>query len=206
MRLISDGADVVALQEAPLWSLPRLGAWSGMRSFAAPTKRALLGPTARPIQRAHAGLVRSPLTGQASVLLVAPGPEIDARGSGVLNPERRGERRVWQWVRMRADDRELLVANVHASVDEESAVAEIARVAVLLGMHAGEAACAVLGDLNVPGLGLPGMSAPLPGIDQILVRGVELVEGPAPWPEDRRAHAGRLLSDHAPVEAAVEWS
>jgi hypothetical protein len=54
------------------------------------------------------------------------------------------------------------------------------------------------------GTGLPGFSQPLPGIDQILVRGLELVEGPSPWPNERRRSRGWLLSDHAPVEAVVK--
>jgi hypothetical protein len=48
-------------------------------------------------------------------------------------------------------------------------------------------------------------SAPIRGIDQILVRGFELVRGPEPWPEERRRIGNHLLSDHAPVEAALAW-
>jgi endonuclease/exonuclease/phosphatase family metal-dependent hydrolase len=50
-----------------------------------------------------------------------------------------------------------------------------------------------------------GFSPPLPGsIDQILVRGLELRDGPSAWPLERRTVDGRVLSDHAPVEAVVE--
>jgi hypothetical protein len=50
-----------------------------------------------------------------------------------------------------------------------------------------------------------GFSPPLAGsIDQIFVRGLTLREGPSAWPLERRVVDGRVLSDHAPVEAVVE--
>jgi endonuclease/exonuclease/phosphatase family metal-dependent hydrolase len=50
-----------------------------------------------------------------------------------------------------------------------------------------------------------GFSPPLAGsIDQILVRGLALRDGPSAWPLERRVVGGRVLSDHAPVEAIVE--
>jgi hypothetical protein len=62
----------------------------------------------------------------------------------------------------------------------------------------------VAGDANLrPPYGVEGFSAPLAGsIDQILVRGLPS-SPPAAWPPERRTVGGRLLSDHAPVEAAV---
>jgi endonuclease/exonuclease/phosphatase family metal-dependent hydrolase len=47
-----------------------------------------------------------------------------------------------------------------------------------------------------------GFSAPAPGIDQVLVRGLPATP-PFIWPEERRRIDGRLLSDHAPVELTV---
>ncbi len=47
-----------------------------------------------------------------------------------------------------------------------------------------------------------GFSAPVPGIDQILVRGLPS-GAPVVWPEERRRLEGRLLSDHAPVELII---
>ena len=41
------------------------------------------------------------------------------------------------------------------------------------------------------------------GIDQVIVRGAS-VAGVMRWPADRRRIDGRLLSDHAPVEARVK--
>jgi endonuclease/exonuclease/phosphatase family metal-dependent hydrolase len=40
------------------------------------------------------------------------------------------------------------------------------------------------------------------GIDHVLVRGLSAGE-PQAWPDERRVRAGRLLSDHAPVEVEV---
>jgi len=203
IRLVSeDEPDVIALQEIPLWGLSRLAAWSGMRAFGAPTKRALFGPLAGGLHRLDAKRVRSHLTGQANALLV--GGRLEASAPRAARISRRGELRVCQLLQVAAEGRTLLVANVHLTAgDEAAAGAELERVAALV---AGEEACAALGDTNVPGAGLPGFSAPIPGIDQILVRGLDLVEGPAPWLDARRRSSARLLSDHAPVEAVVSWT
>jgi endonuclease/exonuclease/phosphatase family metal-dependent hydrolase len=48
-----------------------------------------------------------------------------------------------------------------------------------------------------------GFSEPIPWIDQVLVRGAKSSR-PEPWPKKRRRLAGRLLSDHAPVETTIE--
>lgn len=203
VRLVTeDGPDIVAFQEVPVWALRRLEAWSGMRAFAAVTKRALLRPVARRLQRLDPRRVRSPLTGQANALLLGARLEVAAPPrSVILNAGSRRERRVCQLLEARAGDRTILVANFHATArDERAALGEVERVAELV---AGTGPCVVLGDFNVPGVGLPGFSGPGPGIDQIIVRGLELVEGPAPWPDARRTVEGLLLSDHAPIEAVI---
>jgi endonuclease/exonuclease/phosphatase family metal-dependent hydrolase len=51
-------------------------------------------------------------------------------------------------------------------------------------------------------LGEWGYSAPGPGIDHVLVRGLPADE-PLTWPEERRRVDGRLVSDHAPVEVTA---
>ena len=62
----------------------------------------------------------------------------------------------------------------------------------------------VAGDANLVAPVADGFSPPLAdSIDQILVRGLELRDGPSAWPLERRIVDGRLLSDHAPVEAVV---
>jgi hypothetical protein len=63
----------------------------------------------------------------------------------------------------------------------------------------------VAGDANLVAPVAEGFCTPLAGsIDQILVRGLEVVDAPTAWPLERRTVAGRVLSDHAPVEAVVE--
>jgi endonuclease/exonuclease/phosphatase family metal-dependent hydrolase len=127
------------------------------------------------------------------------------------------ERRVCEAVRVvLPDSRRALVANLHASslgVDVRIADAEILRAASFADALAepGEL-LVVAGDFNVE----PGASAALealagpewgftpagPGIDHVLVRGAEAAEHHV-WPLERRRVEGRLLSDHAPVEATV---
>ncbi|MBA2474366.1 MAG: endonuclease/exonuclease/phosphatase family protein [Actinobacteria bacterium] len=128
------------------------------------------------------------------------------------------ERRVCQAARVqREDGTTALVANLHATsfgADERLADAELLRAAVFADALArpGEP-CILAGDLNLkagrswtlsdltgPEWGFEGTG---PWIDHVLVRGA----GATPterWPDERRRRAGRLLSDHAPVERRVE--
>jgi hypothetical protein len=63
----------------------------------------------------------------------------------------------------------------------------------------------VAGDANLVAPHADGFSQPLAGsIDQILVRGLTLRDGPFAWAPERHTLAGRVLSDHAPVEVVVE--
>jgi endonuclease/exonuclease/phosphatase family metal-dependent hydrolase len=201
IRLVTaDGPDVVALQEVPVWALPRLERWSGMAVTWAVTKRALLGPLARVLQELSPARVRSALTGQANALLVARRHPVTRSRDVLLARRGRAERRVAQVVDLKADGRPLVVANLHLTTRRpERARAELDRVNALLG----DAPAVVLGDTNLPGAGLEGFSAPLPGIDQILVRGLPLAQPARAWPEERRRVEGRLLSDHPPIEAVI---
>lgn len=201
VRLVTvDGPAVVCLQEVPLWALGRLGEWSGMTASVAGTKRALLGPVARLAQSLDARRVRSPLTGQANAVLVARGLAVASAAAQQVSVL--GERRVCQVLRLRGGAGELLLANVHLSNRDAEARGELERVAALVG---GDGPAVVCGDLNVDRAGIPGFSPPIAGIDQVLVRGLELIRPPARWPDDRRRLGGVLLSDHAPVEAAMIW-
>ena len=126
------------------------------------------------------------------------------------------ERRVCHAVRAQVGGRFFTVANLHASSvrDRRCQDAELLRAAVFADSFAEPGDVLVLaGDFNVvaPGsstleaLSGPewGFSPPIPGLDQILVRGAS-ASTPQRWPEERRRATGRLLSDHAPVETRIE--
>ena len=126
-----------------------------------------------------------------------------------------GERRVCQAVRIDDGERTLVVANLHGSSvpDRRIPDMELLRAATFADAFAEPDEPLVLaGDFNVreetsvtlAQLAGPdwGFSRPIPWLDQILVRGAEATR-PEPWPEERRRVDGRLLSDHAPVEATV---
>ncbi|MGB2876038.1 MAG: endonuclease/exonuclease/phosphatase family protein [Gaiellaceae bacterium] len=188
----------------------------------------------RAVTELHHGVLRSAFTGQANAILLSTDLRPLGSGSIVLNPRafRRAqaralgldrrvllawakERRVCHAVRVEAAGRLLTFANLHASSvsDRRCADAELLRAAVFADSFAEPNDVVVLaGDFNVVGgesetlerLTAPdwGFSAPIPGLDQVLVRGARAHA--ERWPEGRRRVDGRLLSDHAPVEATLE--
>lgn len=209
----ADAPDVVALQEVPMWAVRRLEAWSGMAGAWAMTMPALLGPLARRATDANPVRLRSSLTGQANALLVNPHLPVRRHRRVVLNPGlsrtdwlvRGGQRRVCHAVEVETRAGSLVLANLHASNDPDRKLVaeEIERAARFL---AGAERCVLCGDFNVERHAVPGFSDPIEGIDQILVRGLGLARPPEAWPEKRRRADGALLSDHAPVDAVVEWT
>ncbi len=125
------------------------------------------------------------------------------------------ERRICLAVRVALPDGgTALVGNLHATsfeADHRLADAELRRAAAFLdGLAAPSEPVFLCGDTNVPAarsrtmqdLGAWGYSAPGPGIDHVLVRGLPAAE-PVTWPEERRRVDGRLVSDHAPVEVTA---
>ena len=204
VRLISAGADVVALQEVPAWALRGLEDWSGMAVAGAVARPGHLGAAGRRLTALAPDLFRSFLNGQANALLVS-GSLAFAERQRIVELKRRGvvERRVCHFVRVRAGDRRILLANFHATAHaHDVARGQVERVGTLL---AGDEATIVCGDFNVPRTGVPGFSGPVGGIDQILVRSLTLEAPPERWPpERRRIENGALLSDHPPVEAVVQ--
>jgi endonuclease/exonuclease/phosphatase family metal-dependent hydrolase len=186
--VIGDGPDVVCLQELPVWALRHLERWSGMHAVGAVARRPLLPIGARAVTDLHHGLLRSAVTGEADAILTRE-PAHDL-GEHVVGETKL--RRVAQVVEVG----NVTVVNFHIDGTRE----QFDRVLALAGERS-----AIAGDANLVAPVAEGFSRPLAGsIDQILVRGLELVDGPTAWPLGRRTVAGRVLSDHAPVEAVVE--
>lgn len=211
IRLVTaDAPDVVALQEVPMWAVRRLEDWSGMTASWAMTMPSRLGPLSRRATALDPQRFRSSFSGQANALLVNPHFELGRHRRLVLNEGlsrwnwllHGAQRRVCQALEVEARGVDVVLANLHASnsPDRRLVVAEIERAADLL---AGAARCVLCGDFNLRHHSVPGFTRPIEGIDQLLVRGLEFERGPDVWPEERRRVEGKLLSDHAPVEAVV---
>jgi endonuclease/exonuclease/phosphatase family metal-dependent hydrolase len=206
----ADSPDLVALQEVPLWARGRLEDWTGMAvRWAVTVPAVLLAPLARLVTDLDARRVRSFLTGQANVLLAGPRVELGEQRLLLLNPGvskwdwlfRRGpQQRYVQAVDASAYGRSFVAANVHATNDRTLAPAEVERAAAFV---ADAPSCVLCGDFNLPRHAVAGYSAPIDGIDQVLVRGLELERGPEQWGLERRRVDGRVLSDHPPVEAVI---
>jgi endonuclease/exonuclease/phosphatase family metal-dependent hydrolase len=206
----ADEPDVVCLQEVPVWALTRLAAWSGMAAYGAVAARPRLGSAelGRLVTHLHHGVLRSAVTGQANAILVARRHRVSEARSATISRRGDGERRVCQAVRVEGL---ALVGNFHATGRGALADTQFLRAAAYVDALVRPGEPVVLcGDANVrPGFGVTydelhdwGFSAPAPGIDQVLVRGLASGE-PSIWPEERRRVGGRLLSDHAPVEVLV---
>jgi endonuclease/exonuclease/phosphatase family metal-dependent hydrolase len=212
VRLASlDAPDVVALQEVPLWALGWLERWSGMRAVWSVTVPGFLGPVARFITDLDPVRVRFTAAGQANATLLGPRFEVRDDRTLVLNPEvkrlewlRGGrQRRVCQAVDVELEGKTLTIANLHATNNSDVARVEAGLAADFV---ADAERCILCGDFNVPAYAIQDFSPPIEGIDQILVRGLELTRTPSAWPPERRRVNGGLLSDHAPVEAEVAWT
>jgi endonuclease/exonuclease/phosphatase family metal-dependent hydrolase len=183
-----DGPDVVCLQELPVWALGHLQSWSGMHAYTAVARRPLLPVGARAVTALHHGLLRSAFTGEADAILTRE----PARALGTTVVGDAKLRRIAHAVDLGG----VTVVNFHSDCERE----QFDRVLALAGERS-----IVAGDANLVAPVAEGFSPPLTGsIDQILVRGLALREGPFAWPVERRVLAGRVLSDHAPVEAVVE--
>jgi endonuclease/exonuclease/phosphatase family metal-dependent hydrolase len=183
-----DGADVVCLQELPVWSLRHLERWSGMHACSAVARRPRLPLAARAVTALHHAKLRSALTGEADAILTRE----PARDLGRHVVGDTGLRRIAHAVEIDG----VTVVNFHIDGDR----AQFDRV-----LELAQGSSIVAGDANLVAPAADGFSRPLAGsIDQILVRGLTLLEGPHAWPPERRTRAGRRLSDHSPVEAVVE--
>jgi endonuclease/exonuclease/phosphatase family metal-dependent hydrolase len=183
-----DGPDVVCLQELPVWALRHLGDWSGMHATTAVARRPLLPVGARAVTAVNHGLLRSAVTGEGDAILTTR----PARDLGATVVGHAKLRRIAHAVELDG----VQVVNFHIDGDR----AQLDRVLALADERA-----IVAGDSNLVSPLADGFSAPLAGsIDQIFVRGLTLADAPSAWPVERRTLDGRVLSDHAPVEAVVE--
>jgi endonuclease/exonuclease/phosphatase family metal-dependent hydrolase len=178
VRLASDGADVVCLQEVPVWALDELDDWSGMTAVGDVAQRPHIGPfrssaaLGRLVTELHHGLLRSAFTGQANAILLRPGFRVLEHRSIHLNPRsfRRAqarrlrlslvarlvwakERRVCQAVRVQAEETTLVIGNLHATAyapDRRLADAELLRAAVFVdGLARPDEPVLLCGDFNV---------------------------------------------------------
>jgi endonuclease/exonuclease/phosphatase family metal-dependent hydrolase len=183
-----DGPDIVCLQELPVWALPYLERWSGMHATTAVARKPLLRFGARAVTDLHHGLLRSAVTGEADAILTRePAQDLGSRVMGHVKLRR---------IAHAADAGGVKVVNFHIDGSRE----QFDRVVEFAGARS-----ILAGDANLVAPVADGFSAPLAdSIDQIFVRGLDLVAGPAQWPLEQRVVAGRILSDHAPVEAVVE--
>jgi endonuclease/exonuclease/phosphatase family metal-dependent hydrolase len=169
-----DRPDALLLQEVPLWALPRLADWAGMRAFTEVAARAPLGAgLGGRITELNPGLIRSAVSGQGNAILLDRSLAAFDYHALVLNPRgfRREqalvlglgraarlawakERRVLQAVRFAVPDgRRALVANLHATYyapDRRLGDVELRRAAdfVLALAQPGEIDV-VAGDFNV---------------------------------------------------------
>jgi endonuclease/exonuclease/phosphatase family metal-dependent hydrolase len=225
--------DVVCLQEVPVAALGLLSRWSGMTAVGAVTMPAVGGRLGRRATALHPRRLRSALTGQANAVLLGPRLTVCGYATLVLNPRafRRREaarvdlplasrlgwlrdRRVAQVLRVEQDGETATVVNLHLSslADSRPADAELLRAATFAeGYARPDEPIVIAGDLNLtrcsssflPELESWGFSPAGAWLDHVLVRGVTVLRGPAPWPDERRRLGDRVLSDHAPVEAEM---
>jgi endonuclease/exonuclease/phosphatase family metal-dependent hydrolase len=160
-RASADGPDVLCLQEVPVWALPRLDDWSGMRAVVAVT-RLPFGPKAVAgwVTRLHQRMLRSAVAGQANAVLVAQTHSLENLGHKRVSDAGR-ERRVVQCVRV---GRLGVVAHLHATNehrDPQVPAAELGRARLFAEAVAGPDEPVVLvGDFNLRAPVLPGYSAP----------------------------------------------
>jgi len=206
VRLISsDHPDIVCLQEVPLWGRYHLAGWSDMRMVCNSTRRVWFPPRLGGwITRLDQGFFRSAVSGQANAILLDHRLQPLERRWKVISRGWR-ERRICQAVRVQG----IVIANLHASGvagNPEVGAAETLRALTFAESLTQPGDVLVFaGDFNLSPKQLPDLPAfspPGPGIDHILVRGVE-ASALWVWPEAQRTIDLGLLSDHAPLELRV---
>lgn len=205
--------DVALLQECPPRFARPLARACGAEAHMALTSRNSLGALRGLAARLNPDLIASGEGGSNLTLVRALGGIAERRELAIH--EGHPERRAMAFTRTGSG---LCVANLHATSGRpELAVEDVMRAATAAAEWAGKAPLLFGGDLNLRPADSAdafaelrdrfGFEAPTsPGaIDHLLVRGLEIVHPPTPWPAERREvsrHGLALrLSDHAPVEA-----
>ena len=192
---------IVCLQEVPVWALPHLAGWSGTHAYwlvaRGPRRPAAL---AAAITRLRNGLFRSRLAGQANAILIDRSLGSTDLG-GVQISDAGRERRVVHAVRV---ENVGVVGNLHASNAAAAIVEpELERARLFIDALAAPGEARILaGDFNLRHPALAGYENDGPGIDHILVAD-GFAEPLTSWAPVERRVAGRVLSDHAPVERLV---
>jgi endonuclease/exonuclease/phosphatase family metal-dependent hydrolase len=208
--------DVALLQECPARYAQPLARACDAEPHLALTSRNSLAPLRAFVARRNPDLIASGEGGSNLTLVRGSslGGIVERRGLTIHSG--RPERRAMAFIRTASG---LCVANLHATNDRPVMAAEdVLRAAAAASEWAGDAPLLFGGDLNLRPVEDPevfaelaarfGLDSPTTGpdaIDHLLVRGLDVVEPPRPWPADRRevqsAGLALRLSDHAPVEA-----
>jgi endonuclease/exonuclease/phosphatase family metal-dependent hydrolase len=209
--------DVALLQECPPRFAEPLAKACRAHAHRVLTSRNSLGDLRSFAARINPDLIASGEGGSNLTLVRGDGPLgglIERRELTIH--EGKPERRAMALTRTAAG---ACIANLHATNDRAALAAEdVLRAAQAASEWAGEAPLLFGGDLNLrpgedPGVftvlrenfGLEGQTGPH-AIDHLLSRALATIEGPAPWPPERRdlPQGGRALrlSDHAPVQAS----
>jgi endonuclease/exonuclease/phosphatase family metal-dependent hydrolase len=219
-RLLAEAEwDVALLQECPPRFAQGLTAACGAEGHLALTSRNRFGSLRRALARLNPDLIAS-AEGGSNLTLVRGGRILERREEAIHTGPL--ERRAMALTRIALDDgAELCVANLHATANRpELATEDVLRAAEVASEWAGALPLLFGGDLNLrPQTDraafeelrarhtLDGTTGPQ-AIDHLLGRGLEAIEGPAPWPAQRRElpYRGLLLrlSDHAPVQARFQ--
>jgi endonuclease/exonuclease/phosphatase family metal-dependent hydrolase len=208
--------DVALLQETPprfMWSLAEACDAEAHRVL---TSRNRLGRLRATAARLNPDLIASGEGGSNLTLVRPSGPlgAIVERRELAIH-EGKPERRAMAFTRTASD---VCVANLHATNDfPELAAKDVLLAARAATGWAGERPLLLGGDLNLRPAESPdvfetlrerfGLAPPTaPGaIDHLLVRGLEVLHPPTPWPPERRevrqGERALRLSDHTPVEA-----
>lgn len=225
--------DVALLQECPPRFAAPLARACDAEAHRVLTSRNSLGALRALAARANPDLVAS-AEGGSNLTLVRNSSQCSFCTSGVQKEHRdsriverreltihrgRPERRAMAFTRIGdGESPGLCVANLHATNDQPAmATEDVLTAARAASEWAGEAPLLLGGDLNLRPAESPeifdrlsaelGLAAPTGprAIDHLLVRGLEPVEPPRPWPPERRElrrdGLALRLSDHAPVEA-----